>query len=185
MRSSWIRFVCVVAALVAHGAHADGLSSFCADCQLQLGIGGTYHYWGRTGGIVIPLTLDWDQDRYEIGAFRMATRQHFFNPRFRVDELLAEPYWGFSASRRWELLRKTTHWRLLLGFGGSYKTETNDLSASHWNFAEQLGVRFLPTGNTAIELCGRHWSNAGLKTPNRGQDFATLTFTFWPGRKAR
>jgi hypothetical protein len=46
-------------------------------------------------------------------------------------------------------------------------------------------VRFLPTRNTAIELIARHWSNAGIKPPNRGQDFATLTFTLWPGHLGR
>jgi hypothetical protein len=168
--------VVMLAALSAHAANG----SFCADCEVSLGVGGTYHFWGRTSGIVIPVTFTFDEDRYELGAFRMSRAQHFYDPTFHTNLHLADPYWGFSLSRRLELVRRQ-HFRLFIGLGASYKTQENELSASLWNFAEQLGVRFLPIRGAAIELCARHWSNAGLKTPNRGQDFATLTFVVSPG----
>ena len=46
---------------------------------------------------------------------------------------------------------------------------------------EEIGLRIKPTQSWTIELTGRHWSNAGLKLPNHGQDFATLTFSVYPG----
>ncbi len=136
---------------------------------------------GSTGGVVIPLTLTWDQDRYEFGAFRMATSQGFYSPKFQAHLQTADPYWGVSASRRWALVRRPG-WRLFFGFGAAYRSEQDSLTGSHLDFAEQLGLRVSPSPSTAFELTVRHWSNAGLRKPNRGQDFATLTFTPLPGQ---
>lgn len=44
-------------------------------------------------------------------------------------------------------------------------------------------MRFrLPGGRTIAELTMRHWSNGGLRLPNHGQDFATLTVKLNTGR---
>jgi hypothetical protein len=68
---------------------------------------------------------------------------------------------------------------LFFGFGGAYKTETDDLNGSNWNFAEQLGWRFPPWANGGrVEFTLRHVSNAGLKKPTRGEDFLTLAYVF-------
>jgi hypothetical protein len=59
----------------------------------------------------------------------------------------------------------------------SAKTESDQLSVTRLNFASQLGVRFPLPGNRIIgELTFRHWSNGGIRLPNHGQDFVTLTF---------
>jgi hypothetical protein len=156
--------------------------SFCADCRLQLGVGGTYHFWGSTGGLVVPLTLVWDDERYELGVFRMANTQRFFDSKQHEERQTANPYWGVSASRRWFLIRRP-FWRVFFGFGASYKSEQDELSATRWNFASQLGVRFDLNGSgSTVELAMRHWSNAGIRLPNRGQDFATVSFVFSPAR---
>jgi hypothetical protein len=171
--------------LAATGARAADMPSFCRDCQLQLGVGGTYHYWGSTGGLVVPLTLDLDGNRWELGLFRIVNPQSFYDSTIHAERRLAEPYWGLSASRRWQLVG-TPHLRLFVGFGASYKTERDELSASPWNFAEQFGMRIALNRqfSSFVELTMRHWSNAGIKLPNRGQDFATVTFVFSPGQFA-
>lgn len=175
----------ILASLAAHAASAAELTSFCADCQMQTGVGGTYHYWGGTGSAVIPLTVVWGEGgRWEIGAFRMTSSQDFFDSTFGTEIHVADAYWGFSASRRWELFSQP-HWRIVVGLGGSYKTAEDRASASHWNFAEQLGLRICPAVGATIELSLRHWSNAGLRLPNHGQDFATLTFAILPGTFGR
>jgi Lipid A 3-O-deacylase (PagL) len=46
------------------------------------------------------------------------------------------------------------------------------------NFAEQLTVRWRVSHSVRLELAFRHWSNAGLRLPNRGKDFATLALVF-------
>ena len=69
--------------------------------------------------------------------------------------------------------------QISIGLGGSYKGETDELSSTHWNFAAQLGIRLrLTRGGEALELWLRHWSNAGLRLPNHGQDFFTLSYVF-------
>ncbi|MBV8876778.1 MAG: acyloxyacyl hydrolase, partial [Gammaproteobacteria bacterium] len=89
----------------------------------------------------------------------------------------AYPYWGFSLSRRWRLVRLGAL-GLYLGLGASYKTETDKLDSTRWNFAEQLAFRWERAHGPSLELSIRHWSNAGIKLPNRGQDFAVLTLVF-------
>lgn len=150
----------------------------CQDCELRLGVGSTYHFWSRTGGAVIPVTLSWDGERYELGVFRMAKRQTLSEVDARTSRLLAEPYWAFSASRRWKLAG-TSRWRVLFGFGASYKTEADALNSTHWNFASQLALQVrLPGGGPGLEVSVRHWSNGGIRLPNRGQDFVTLSYSF-------
>ncbi len=91
---------------------------------------------------------------------------------------MANPYWGVSASRRWQLFARGPV-SGFVGFGLAYRTESDDLSATHWDFASQLGARLrLPGGRSVVELSIRHWSNGGIKLPNHGQDFATVTARF-------
>jgi Lipid A 3-O-deacylase (PagL) len=186
-RAWLLQVTLALAVLPAPRAAADAVApdpgpGFCASCELQGGIGGTYHFWNTTHGIVIPGTFDFDDQRYEIGAFRFATSQSYFSDHFGGVEHNARPYWGLSAARRFSLFTHR-HWRFLIGVGGSYKTEEDILSASHWNFDGQLTFRVTPARTWSIELTMRHWSNAGLKLPNHGQDFATLTFTLWSGAR--
>jgi lipid A 3-O-deacylase PagL len=160
---------------VIRPANAEPL---CASCEIQLGVGGTYHFWGSTDGVVLPLTVSWDENRYEVGVFRMASRQTL--SKDGTSQALADPYWGVSASRRWKLMERGPV-RAYFGFGLAYREEADVLSATRWDFASQLGLRMrLPRNGSAVELTFRHWSNAGIKQPNHGQDFATLTFLVNP-----
>jgi hypothetical protein len=143
-----------------------------------MGVGGTYHFWGKTNGVVLPLTVTWDENRYEAGVFRMASQQTL--SRNGSSQTLADPYWGASISRRWVLLERGPV-RGYFGFGLAYRQNPDILSATRWDFASQLGLRAqLPRAGSAVELTLRHWSNAGIKQPNHGQDFATLTFVLDP-----
>ena len=176
MRSWCVLVAAALAALAGPGVHA---ADFCSTCEVQLGLGATYHFWGTTHSLVAPLTVDFDRNRWEFGAFRFTSNQEFFDDTFNGHTRIATPYWGFSFSRRVELFRHPT-WRVIIGLGASYKTQPNTASASLWNVSEQVGLRFTPKPSYAIELIGRHWSNGGLKLPNHGQDFATLMFTVYP-----
>ena len=163
--------------LVSRPVRADPL---CDGCEVQLGLGGTYHFWGSTDGVVVPLTVSWDENRYEVGVFRMASRQTLALNGTSDRQALADPYWGVSASRRWVLLERGPV-RGFFGFGLAYRSKSDELSATRWDFASQLGFRVrLPRSGTAFEFALRHWSNGGIKLPNRGQDFATLTFMLDP-----
>ena len=43
--------------------------SICRSCEFHLGVGGTYHSFENTGGVVIPMTVSWDRSRWEFGIF--------------------------------------------------------------------------------------------------------------------
>jgi hypothetical protein len=146
------------------------------DGHFAVGVGMTYQYDGSKGTNLGTATWTSSQDHYELAAFRFLTAQT------RRGDPLAEPNWVFEASRRWRL-----HWKaidhsgidLFFGMGAAYKTETDDLNGSNWNFAEQLGWRFPQQAHGGrVEFAIRHISNAGLKKPNRGEDFLTLAYVF-------
>jgi hypothetical protein len=149
--------------------------SFCESCEVQVGIGETYHFWDTTGGVVLPVTVNWSDSRYEFGLFRISRRQVLYSAHFHNGRVMADPYWGLSLSRRWRLFDRGPV-RGFFGFGIAAKTESDELSVTRLDFASQLGVRFPLPGNRVIgELTFRHWSNGGIRLPNHGQDFVTLT----------
>jgi hypothetical protein len=152
-----------------------GAESLCESCELQIGIGETYHFWGTTGGVVLPIILNWDDSRYELGLFRLSRRQILYDAHSPSGRLMADPYWGMSLSRRWQIFTRGPV-KGFFGFGLAAKNEADQLSVTRLDFASQLGVRFPLPGNRVIsELTFRHWSNGGIRLPNHGQDFVTLT----------
>jgi hypothetical protein len=153
-------------------AHAQ---SFCQSCEVSIGAGGTYHYWGATGSLVLPVTVTWSEDRYEFGIFRFTDQQLIPLPGTHRERDMANPYWGVSLSRRWQIFERGPV-RGFVGFGLAGRTESDELSVTRWDFASQLGLRMRLPGNRVIaEVAMRHWSNGGIRLPNHGQDFATLT----------
>ena len=95
---------------------------------------------------------------------------------------MADPYWGASFSRRWELFSRGPAVGFV-GFGLAAKTEADALSITRVDFASQVGVRVRLPGSHAVgELALRHWSNGGIRLPNHGQDFATVMIRFNPGQ---
>jgi hypothetical protein len=189
MRARFSRTGLLAARLAALGASAAGLAAPeaaaaradpqfpCQGCQLAVGVGGTYDYFDKTSGIVLPVMLDFRNGRWELGAFRFTTAQYLEPRDGSSSRRFSSPYWGASLSRRWGLWARPSV-RVFVGLGASWKSARDELNSSQWNFAEQLGVRWRLSSAWALELTLRHWSNAGIRLPNRGQDFATLTLVF-------
>jgi hypothetical protein len=153
-------------------AQSTGESSRFIDGHPGLGGGVTYQFDGTRAAYLGAFTWTWSHDRFELGAIRFLEAQ--------VDKSVAigNPNWTFQISRRWTFIRKPVA-KVFFGFGGAYKTETDDLNGSHLNFAEQLGGRFTRSdGGPGFEIAVRHMSNGGLKKPNKGQDFVTLIYVF-------
>ena len=170
--SSWA----VCALLLAPAARADGLLTPC-ECDVLVGAGATFKFFAWSQGVVIPIQLEIDQSRWEIGAYRLATAQSFEESYILPTSHVAEPYWGFTAMRRWQILHRGWS-RLYVGFGANYRTEVDYLVASKWNFAYVIAERFdLPHG-ALLELAWRHWSDAWIREPDRGQNFVTLSVGF-------
>jgi hypothetical protein len=150
--------------------------TFCQSCEVQVGAGGTYHYWGTTGSLVLPVSLTWSDNRYELAAFRFTNTQLLPFPGTHRERVMANPYWGASLSRRWRLFEHGPV-QGYVGFGLAGRSESDALSVTRWDFAEQVGLRFHLPGNRVVgEVTMRHWSNGGIRLPNHGQDFATVTF---------
>ncbi len=151
--------------------------TFCRGCEIHLGFGGTYHSFQSTSGLVIPMTVSWDRSRWEFGLFHFGEQTSDDNKQ-DVERVVARPYWGASLSRRFAFFERGPL-RAVFGFGLAYRSEQDILSATHWNFSSQLGLRFqVPEFPAVFELSSRHWSNGGIRTPNRGQDFTILTVRF-------
>jgi hypothetical protein len=148
----------------------------CESCEVEVGAGGTYHFWARTGSLVLPVSVTWNENRYEFGIFRFTDQQLLPLPGTRRERHMANPYWGVSLSRRWQIFERGPV-QGFFGFGLAGRTTSDELSATRLDFASQLGLRFrLPSDHVIGEVTMRHWSNGGIKLPNHGQDFATVTF---------
>jgi hypothetical protein len=180
-RREWIRIGLLLLLVgAAHAPRSADAQSLCESCEVQVGLGGTYHFWGTTGGVVLPVMVTWSENRYELGFVRVTTQQTLRESRSH-NTRLADPYWGVSLSRRWQLFERGPI-KGFFGFGLAGKTKSDELSATRWDFASQLGVRFrLPGNRVTGELTMRHWSNGGIRLPNHGQDFATLTINLNSG----
>jgi hypothetical protein len=171
----------LVTSAAARAAGSDAANTLDA-AAIGVGVGRSFTTWDTRGVLVLPLTVSFDEDRYELAAFRLTGTQRDV-PWPGVTRVLAEPYWTATGSRRFTLWRGA-RWRAFVGLGGAYKTSVDYLSASHWNFNESLGARFaLPAGGLAFEFAVRHWSNAGLRRPNYGQNLATLGFLWHPWKQ--
>jgi hypothetical protein len=157
--------------LVAQPAAAQDSGRF-QDGRFAIGDGITYQYDGTKAASLALASYTWDDDRYELGAFRFLTGQ------IRKNNLLAGPNWIFEGSRRFTLIERSGV-TVFAGLGGAYKNDTDRIDGSHLNFAEQLGWRTPRVANGGqIEFAIRHVSNAGLKKPNKGQDFVTVAYIF-------
>jgi hypothetical protein len=166
--------LCLVG-FAAYAPQAVDAQSFCETCEVQIGLGDTYHYWATTGSLVLPVSVTWSDNRYELAGFRFTSQQWLTRPGARDGRHMANPYWGASLSRRWQLFNGGPV-QGYFGFGLAGRTESDVLSVTRWDFASQLGLRFRLPGNRVIgEVTMRHWSNGGIQLPNHGQDFATAT----------
>jgi hypothetical protein len=153
-------------------AQTAGESSRFVEGHPGLGGGVTYQFDGTKAAYLGAITWTWSRDRFEFGAIR------FVDGQLERTVALANPNWTLQTSRRWTFIRKPGA-KFFFGLGGAYKTERDGLNGSHLNFAEQLGVRFSRSAvGPGFEIAVRHMSNAGLKKPNKGQDFVTLIYVF-------
>jgi Lipid A 3-O-deacylase (PagL) len=167
-----------LAVCAARPASANSLLDWCDHCDVSIGVGTTFSTWAWTDGLVLPVTFELQDSRWELGAFRFATAQNSRGTALPATTRAADPYWGFTAMRRWQVLHR--RWgKLYVGFGANYRTELDYLESTHWNFAYLIAVRFeLNPHDRALELGVRHWSDAWIKPPNRGQNLLTLSFVF-------
>src|SRR5256886_6183322 len=68
--------------------------SLCKSCEVQVGLGGTYHYWGTTGGVVLPGSGTGSENRYQVEFVRVTTQQTPRPTRSGDKRLMAAPHLG-------------------------------------------------------------------------------------------
>jgi hypothetical protein len=172
-------FACQRAGAGADTAVTEEPSSslHCPQCDVMVGAGATVWPWHWTDGVVLPALVELDGSRFELGAFRFATQQYLKSPGWPPYTVSAHPYWGFSAMRRWQVLHRS-RFKLYLGLGVAYRSETDLLEASKWNFAYLVAVRYSLGRHVFLELGARHWSDAWIRFPNRGQNVVLITVGF-------
>jgi hypothetical protein len=180
------------ALLLARPAAASWLTDPCDGCEFTGGIGKTFHGLDVTG-TTVPFAFTWGHDRYEFALYYFSKQVK--GPEYE-NRVLAPQDWAVSLSRRIHIWEHGP-WEGFFGAGLSYRTGDpcpnpaktnpttfdnrfcNRLNGSQQNFALSLGVRWWEADRAAaIELALRHFSNAGLKPPNVGQDFVTLSYVF-------
>ena len=125
-RREWVRIGLLLLLVgAAHTPRSANAQSLCESCEVQVGLGGTYHFWGTTGGVVLPVMVTWSENRYELGFVRVTTQQTLQESRSRNTRRMADPYWGVSLSRRWQLFERGPI-KGFFGFGLAGKTKSDD-----------------------------------------------------------
>lgn len=59
-------------------------------------------------------------------------------------------------------------------WGGSYITHTDSLLSTNFEFAQDLSVGLKDDAGRALGVTYKHFSNAGIKLPNKGRDFFVI-----------
>ena len=144
------------------------------------GFGQTFRFWYLLDSSVVPVTVTWRCDRYELGLFSFGAQYQRIEGRRQE---VARSDVAVSLTRRWSLHRwQDAGW--FFGLGGSFRAragppEGNPFNGSHLNFTEQMGVRWWPAGHRlGLEISIRHFSNLGIVRPNVGQNFVDLAVVF-------
>ena len=73
---------------------------------------------------------------------------------------------GVARGLQWDF----SHATMRLSLGGSLISNTSDSLSTSFEFYEQLLIQ-RHIGGVDLGLSYRHWSNAGIKTPNVGMNF--------------
>jgi len=147
--------------------------------------GGPIPFGGTTGGVVLPVAGDLERGNRTSWIRSRDYQQTLHESRSRQRALMADPYWGVSSSRRWQLFERVRF--RIFDSDWPEKTSRRDLlSATRWDFLHpSWGCAFGLPGNRAMgELTMRHWSNAASDYRTTAQDFATLTIRLNRGYSA-
>ncbi|MBS0395365.1 MAG: acyloxyacyl hydrolase [Proteobacteria bacterium] len=155
----------------------------------------------HVAGKLVPASVTWRGDRYELFAGYF---QDSVVNGYRLDGYPAHVGWApihkiVAVSRRFNVVDRP-RLKAFAGVGAAYKATTlchsidaaNDrtvtldyvepvyhgcdkLNGSHLNYLSQVGLRYYSADRSSgIELAFRHLSNAGLASPNVGENFVTL-----------
>jgi hypothetical protein len=169
--------------LCVAGAVAPARAADCPENDVRnftVGGGRTFRFWYTPDSVVVPVTMTWRCERWELGAFYFGRQyQRFDGER----HLVVRGDAAVSLTRRL-ILHRWKSQDAFFGLGGSYRTkagfeEGDPFNGNYLNFTEQVGVRWMRTDHRqGIELSVRHFSNLGIVKPNIGQNFLVAAVVF-------
>ena len=150
-----------------------------------------FFQWGTAGstrGFTTGLTWDWSRE-WDLWGGRVGgywelsvSRWSYPTRDGRRDAWLGQ--FGVTPTFRYRLAEGTSPWFVEAGVGASatttlYETQRKRFSSS-FNFATRIGVgrNFGESGQHELSLRAEHFSNAGIKRPNPGEDFAQLRYSY-------
>lgn len=171
---------CVLASLTNVAA---AQSSFApSGAFFQFGTAGSTR--GFTSGLTWDWSRQWDFLGGKIGGYWELSLSRWSYPTMdgRSDAWLGQV--GVMPTFRLRGAEGTSPWFVELGVGASvttnvYQTQRKRFSTS-FNFADRIGVgrNFGATGQHEVSLRIEHYSNAGIKQPNPGENFAQLRYGY-------
>jgi len=178
-----LRELAVSAALIAHFCEAGAQQGFAPSAFFVQG-GAASH----TQSLTIGLAWDWNR-QWELGAgalgghFELSLTQWGYNNaagsgKDRLTQLAIAPVF------RWRLSEGMSPWFVEAGVGLSltstlYQTQDKRFS-TRFNFGSHLGAgrRFGLHDEHELALRVEHFSNAGIRHPNPGENFVQLRYTY-------
>ena len=126
--SAIIKALICLAAFAVCAPQVAAAGALCSHCDVLIGVGTTFSPWAWTGGVVFPITLELQNSRWELGAFRFATGQRTGAGALPPETDAPNPYWGFTAMRRWQLLHRGRT-KFYFGFGAGQPFRLRPITA--------------------------------------------------------
>jgi lipid A 3-O-deacylase len=171
---------CVLASLAGVASAQSAFSP--SGMFVQLGTAGSTH--GFTSGLTWDWSRQWDLVGGKLGGYWELSLSRWSYPTMdgRSEAWLGQV--GIVPTFRYRAAEGTSPWFVELGIGASlttavYETQRKRFSTS-FNFADRIGVgrNFGASGQHELSLRVEHFSNAGIKRPNPGENFAQLRYSY-------
>ncbi|WP_228529781.1 acyloxyacyl hydrolase [Diaphorobacter caeni] len=142
---------------------------------------------GGTHAATVGMTLPWNGWSYDLWGGQVRGFWDIYATRLSFDGIHGhDRSWmlGLTPTLRWRAYNGSSPWFVQAGIGLSYMTDRyitvhKEFSTS-FNFASHLGVgySFGEQRRHELQLRVEHISNAGIKHPNPGENFAQLRYAY-------
>jgi lipid A 3-O-deacylase len=146
------------------------------------------HTEGDTTSLSVGVVVPWSFREMPVPGGPLSFYWDFFASAWRAPQLGGGDrnyaQLGVIANWRWRFGQGESPWFVEAGVGGTvmdsiYRTPSRQFSTT-FQFTEQLGFgrNFGPQGEHELSLRVQHFSNAGIKEPNPGENFWRVRYLY-------
>ncbi|MDM0052781.1 acyloxyacyl hydrolase [Variovorax sp. J22R115] len=147
------------------------------------------HTEGNTSSVTAGIVVPWSHREPGVPPGALTFYWDFFLSTWRApvpSRLEKDSYTqaGVIANWRWRFDQGASPWFVEAGVGGTvmdsiYRTASREFSTT-FQFTEQVGVgrNFGPQGEHELSFRVQHFSNAGIKEPNPGENFYRVRYLY-------